>query len=161
MAKHLWLSPVSSLLVSTLANTYDLRRIYCSIVDPTITNDEECQTEYQYLVGDSTYDVDTAQSIHLYAESYSPDNSNSNSNNAGASPLETYLSWVKRHVRLGHVVAITVFGKGGTMDEYDHIVNVMGIESDFADDEYHDTDLLIYDDHYNSTYRISFVDFFQ
>ena len=70
-----------------------------------------------------------------------------------------YLSWVKRHVRKGHVVTITVFAKDGTSDEYDHIVNVVGIETNFEDDLYHDSDLLIYDDHYNDVYRISFKDF--
>ena len=133
------------LLAGQYFSQYDLRKIYCS--NEGISNNRVCQTEEQYLVGDSTYDIDTATSIHMTAETYS------------ATGTAAYLSWVKRHVRKGHVVTITVFAKDGTSDEYDHIVNVVGIETNFDDDLYHDSDLLIYDDHYDDVYRVSFKDF--
>ena len=140
------------LLAGQYFSQYDLRLIYCSNLGISSIGNEICQTQYQYLVGDSTYDIDTATSLHMHAETYTADND-------GGDGTKAYLSWVKRHIRLGHVVTITVYDKDGTNEEYDHIVNVVGVESNFNDNDYHDTDLLTYDDHYNDIYRISFVDF--
>lgn len=137
------------LLAGQYFSQYDLRLIYCSHEDSSLS-DSECITDYQYLVGDSDFDLQTAASLRLSASSYP------SSSPPGAS---AYLAWVKSHVRQGHVVTITLFNNGGEQDEYDHIVDVVGIETDYDDDDYHADDLLIYDDHYESTYRISFGDF--
>jgi hypothetical protein len=142
------------LLAGQYFSQYDVRLIYCSNLGIDVNN-SDCQTQYQYLVGDGTYDMDTAMSLHMYAETYSADNSGDGDDGV----TEAYLSWVKRHVRQGHVVTITVYDKDCTNEEYDHIVNVVGVESNFDDNEYHESDLLIYDDHYDDVYRVSFTDF--
>jgi hypothetical protein len=68
-----------------------------------------------------------------------------------------YLAWVKKMVRRGYAVTITVYmnsflffnasaPRAGEPD-YDHIVSVLSVESAYDDDEYHDTDTLTLDDH--------------
>lgn len=70
---------------------------------------------------------------------------------------ERYLAWVKRHVRVGHAVTITVYMNmrlfyGDTRPlagdaDYDHIVSVLRVDSDYDDDAYHASDRLTLDDH--------------
>ena len=68
-----------------------------------------------------------------------------------------YLSWVKKMMRAGHAVTITVFmnhkmfygidkDDAGEAD-YDHIVSVTKLESNYDDDEYHADDLVTMEDH--------------
>lgn len=68
-----------------------------------------------------------------------------------------YLAWVKKMVRRGHAVTITVYMNSFLFfntsaphagePDYDHIVSVLSVESAYDDDEYHDTDILTLDDH--------------
>ena len=104
----------------------------------------EIQTSKFYLVG--VNDQRAAKLLKLNFEEF---------DNSGSVDPRRYLSWVKAMVRRGHAVTITVFmnyymfyGKrqGGEAD-YDHIVSVSSISSDYDDDLYHDDDVLTLEDH--------------
>lgn len=68
-----------------------------------------------------------------------------------------YLAWVKQMTRSGYAVTITVFMNyyefygmtdktAGEMD-YDHIVSVSRVDSNYDDDLYHDDDIITFSDH--------------
>ena len=68
-----------------------------------------------------------------------------------------YLAWCKKMTRLGYAVTITVYmnyylfygitdNTSGEWD-YDHIVSISKIESNYDDDEYHDDDIITIEDH--------------
>eukprot|EP01052_Picozoa_sp_SAG31_P007002 SAG31_NODE_329_length_17643_cov_10.377793_7_plen_415_part_00 len=68
-----------------------------------------------------------------------------------------YLAWVKKMVRRGHAVTITVYmnnflfygdtnPRAGEPD-YDHIVSVLSLQSEHDDDVYHEDDKLTLGDH--------------
>jgi hypothetical protein len=108
-------------------------------------NKNNVQTTTQYLVG--VNDQYAAEELRLNAIEYS---------SKDTSP-ENYLSWVKKMTRQGYAVTITVFMNYyqfyGITDpsagdsEYDHIVSVSQIHSDYDDDEYHAGDVLTLEDH--------------
>ena len=70
---------------------------------------------------------------------------------------KVYLSWVKQMVRKGYSVTITVYMNNwlfyGMTDpdagfpDYDHIVSVKDVQSDYDDDQYHDDDIITMSDH--------------
>ncbi len=74
-----------------------------------------------------------------------------------AGEANRYLAWAKKHLRQGHVVIITVMMNNylfyGSTDlnagfpDYDHIVTLTKIETDYDDDEYHADDLYTMEDH--------------
>lgn len=70
---------------------------------------------------------------------------------------KVYLAWCKKMTRLGYAVTITVYmnyylfygindNTAGEWD-YDHIVSISKIESNYDDDEYHDDDIITLEDH--------------
>jgi len=117
---------------------YDLRAI--SALVPT-----EVQQKRFYLVGEN--DQHASSLLKLSYIEYPRE-----------SPRpKDYLAWVKKMTRAGHAVTITVFmnykmfysvdkDDAGEYD-YDHIVSVSRIESDYDDDLYHDDDVITMEDH--------------
>lgn len=101
------------------------------------------QTTKFYLVGEN--DQSAAKILKLNFEEF---------DNSGSADPRRYLSWIKAMVRRGHAVTLTVFmnynlfyGTRGGEPEYDHIVSVSSVNSDYDDDEYHDDDVLTLEDH--------------
>ena len=101
------------------------------------------QTNTQYLVG--VNDQHCATNVRLNSIEYSGKTTNE------------YLAWAKKMIRQGYAVTITVYmnhylfygqtDPSAGDDEYDHIVSVYQIESQFDDDNYHDSDVLTLEDH--------------
>ncbi len=70
---------------------------------------------------------------------------------------ERYFAWAKKEMRKGNTVIMTVFMNYalfyGTKrpnlgeEDYDHIVSLTQLQSDYDDDEYHEEDLFTIDDH--------------
>ena len=99
-----------------------------------------------YLIG--TNDQDTSKKVGLGSIEFD------SRNNIGA---ENYLAWVKKQVRQGYAITITVYmnyylfygmtdPSAGEYD-YDHIVSVSKIDSDYDDDLYHASDVITMEDH--------------
>ena len=107
----------------------------------------------EYLVG--VNDASTAKHVKMNYTTY-PNTCEAPGKTNGTCSHE-YLAWVKAMTRRGYAVTITVFLNnylfyGNTNpnagdDEYDHIVSVSRIESDFDDDLYHDSDQITFSDH--------------
>ena len=99
-----------------------------------------------YLVG--TNDQRTTEKINLNCIEFD------GRNNIG---VENYLAWIKKMTRAGYAVTITVYMNYylfyGNVDpnageyNYDHIVSVSKVESQYDDDLYHPGDLLVMSDH--------------
>ena len=77
--------------------------------------------------------------------------------NSGTPDPRRYLAWIKKMTRAGHAVTICVFmnhkmfyginkDDAGEYD-YDHIVSVARVESNYDDDEYHEDDVVTMEDH--------------
>lgn len=117
---------------------YDIREIAAIAT----TN---AQKKHFYLVGEN--DERASKLLKLKAVEW--DNSVADS--------RKYLAWCKQMVRKGHPVTITVYMNFwafyGELDpdagfpDYDHIVSIAKIESDYDDDEYHDDDVITMSDH--------------
>ena len=104
-----------------------------------------------YLVGEN--DKATAISLRLnhtqYPNKCVPDNKQTCS--------KLYLAWIKAMARRGYAVTVTVYmnfylfygttAPNAGLPDYDHIVSVYKIESNFDDDLYHDEDLITISDH--------------
>jgi hypothetical protein len=99
-----------------------------------------------YLVGSN--DQETSTKLGLGSIEFD------SRSNIGA---ENYLAWVKKMTRQGYAVTITVYmnyylfygitnSDAGEYD-YDHIVSVSKIESQYDDDLYHATDVITMEDH--------------
>ncbi len=117
---------------------YDVRKL-----GTLLTNDRK-QRDGQYLVGDSSVSAaNTANKLLLKYEMYP---------RVTTSPKD-YLVWVKNATRYGKVVTMCLFlnkniFEADTVDnEYDHIVSVVEIKSNFDDSLYHGADVLVIDDH--------------
>lgn len=103
------------------------------------------QENTQYLVGEN--DEYTANALRLQYEEY----------NHKDNDVKDYLAWVKKYTRLGYPVTICVYMnyylfygislKDAGDPDYDHIVSVTTILSNYDDDNYHDSDILIFSDH--------------
>ena len=74
-----------------------------------------------------------------------------NNPDTSSTHAQTFLAWIKSKVRLGYAVTIAVYINGGENDEYDHIVPVHSIQSDYNDDLYHATDSITFNDNYLAT----------
>ena len=115
---------------------YDVRAI-------ATEKSKNAQTNTQYLVG--VNDVNCAKNLRLDYIEFDGKTTNS------------YLAWAKKMIRQGYAVTITVYmnhylfygitDPSAGDDEYDHIVSVYQIESQFDDDEYHADDILTLEDH--------------
>jgi len=98
-----------------------------------------------YLVGEN--DQLASKNLKLSAIEYDHDVYDS----------KAYLAWVKTMVRKGYAVTITVFmnnylfygmtNPDAGFPDYDHIVSVEKIESNYDDDLYHDDDIITMSDH--------------
>jgi len=104
-----------------------------------------------YLVGDN--DIETAQRLKLVGEEWP----GADCHDAFDTCTKQLLGWIKKMVRRGHAVTITVYMNqwlfhgnknlsAGHFD-YDHIVSVDSIESQFDDELYHPTDVIVIEDH--------------
>ena len=101
----------------------------------------------EYLVG--VNDEAAAQKIGLVSTEFDWKENTGNT--------ENYLAWIKKMTRKGYAVTMTVYMNyylfyGISLPtagdaEYDHIVSVSSIESNYDDDLYHDNDILIFSDH--------------
>jgi hypothetical protein len=60
---------------------------------------------------------------------------------------DSFLEWIKSHIRLGHPVIVGLYCSSCSNSEYDHIVTVVRIQSDHDDDKYHDDDIITIEDH--------------
>lgn len=117
---------------------YDARQISTTV---------DSQVSKFYLVG--VNDQHASKLLRLTFEEF--DNANP------VTDPKRYLSWVKKMTRAGAAVTITVFmneymfygrtDKTSGEADYDHIVSVSRIESDYDDDLYHDDDLVTMEDH--------------
>ena len=122
---------------------YDVRDI--SSRTSTLGNPEKPQQTAYYLVGSN--DVSASDDLKLASVPY----------DHSVRDAKSYLAWVKQMVRKGHTVTIAVYMNyylfyGITIPEagewdYDHIVSVSSIESDYDDDEYHADDIITMEDH--------------
>lgn len=122
---------------------YDFRAIssqYAVIGKPS----KPQQSEF-YLVGSN--DQNSTATIKLNWVEYDHD----------VRDAKQYLAWVKKMVRKGYAVTICVYMNyylfygatdvsAGSWD-YDHIVSVSRIESNYDDDLYHDDDVIVMEDH--------------
>lgn len=108
--------------------------------------DDNSQVRSEYLVG--VNDLYAAKQLRLDANQW--DNS--------IRDVQKHLLWIKRHVMAGHAVTATVFLNhylfyGDTDptagdDDYDHIVSVESIESNYPEsDVYHEDDVITFSDH--------------
>ncbi len=58
----------------------------------------------------------------------------------------SFLKWMKNHILKGHPVIFGAYSKDGKMDEYDHIMLAVGVESN------EEEEILIYCDFYEEEY---------
>jgi len=106
------------------------------------SNSNQKSSSSQLLLG--VNDHTAADKFQLtYIRNDNPDTSSTHA--------QTFLAWVKSKVRLGYAVTIAVYINGGANDEYDHIVPVHSIQSDYDDDLYHATDSITFNDNYLTT----------
>jgi hypothetical protein len=104
-----------------------------------------------YLVGDN--DLQATSRLNMVGIQY-PNTCRVDGFNTCA---KQHLAWIKTMVRRGYAVTICVYynqylfyndtNSTAGYDDYDHIVTVTSIESQFDDDDYHPTDILVMDDH--------------
>ena len=64
---------------------------------------------------------------------------------------QNYLAWVKRSIQKGNPVIGTMYIKGMTDLDYDHIVPIVGVRSSFNARRYHGSDTLLFNDNFNTT----------
>lgn len=134
-----------SLVMATLKkggayySQYDARAISAVIK-------KDAQVKHFYLVGEN--DQRASDLLKMTYDEF---------DNSGSPDPKRYMSWIKKTVRAGHAVTITVFmnhkmfygvdkDDAGEAD-YDHIVSMTRIESNYDDDLYHDDDLYTMEDH--------------
>ena len=122
---------------------YDFRAISSQYA--VIGNPSKPQQSEFYLVGSN--DQNSTAAIKLNWIEYDHD----------VRDAKQYLAWVKKMVRKGYAVTICVYMNyylfygandvsAGSWD-YDHIVSVSRIESNYDDDLYHDDDVIVMEDH--------------
>lgn len=122
---------------------YDLRVIaskYSTLGDPN----KPQQTQF-YLVGSN--DESSSSAVKLNSIEY----------DHSIRSAQEYLTWCKKMIRKGYTITITVYMNYylfyGITDvnagerDYDHIVSVSKIESNYDDDLYHDDDIITLEDH--------------
>ena len=98
----------------------------------------------EYVV-DGKIDVKTAKALRLASFEF----------DSSTYDTQAYLVWVKQQVMKGYPVTIGVYmnqllfyGTNSDEDpEYDHIVSVTKILSNYNDNLYHSTDVIFFDDH--------------
>eukprot|EP01036_Dinobryon_divergens_P032093 gene32093-41612_t len=92
------------------------------------SNSNQKSSSSQLLLG--VNDNTAANNFRLtYIQNNNPDTSSTHA--------QTFLAWVKSKVRLGYAVTIAIFTGDGSDSEYDHIVPVHSIQSNYNDDLYH------------------------
>ena len=74
-----------------------------------------------------------------------------NQQDTSSTHAQTFLAWVKSQVRQGNAVTIAIFYAGGTDSEYDHIVPVHSVQSNYNDNAYHADDVITFNDNYLTT----------
>ncbi|NBW86581.1 MAG: hypothetical protein EBR23_07085 [Planctomycetia bacterium] len=73
-------------------------------------------------------------------------------NSGGPTPQwRSYLAWAKREIQKGAPVIGTLYVKGMTDPDYDHIVPFVGFRSSFDNSRYHASDTLLFSDNYATT----------
>ena len=117
---------------------YDIRDI--AVIDPV----NKQSGGHWYSIG--VNDQFTSEKVRLTSLEYP----------SGAS-TEDYIIWMKKLLRKGYAVTICVYmnhylfyletDPEAGYKEYDHIVTLRKIESDFDDDEYHESDIITIADH--------------
>jgi hypothetical protein len=63
---------------------------------------------------------------------------------------QSYLAWAKRAIQKGAPVIGTMYIKGMTDLDYDHIVPIVGYRSSFNTRRYHGSDTLLFNDNFNT-----------
>lgn len=136
----------SSMIVASLYNgqyfsQYDVRDI-ASGFDPS----SDPQIDGEFLLGYN--DQYTVSQLKLNFTTW--DNENRNTSE--------FLLWIKNNVYSGYIVTIGVYtneylfycnhNNGAGDPEYDHIVTIVGVDSEYHDDgKYHGSDILYFSDH--------------
>ncbi len=149
----------SGLCYGQYFSQYDVRAI--AAADPAHPH-KRAQTNCQLFLGWN--DVYTASQMRLNAAEWT---------RPPQAATRQFLAWVKQQVALGLPVTIGVYTNenlfyGDTNPEagdgqYDHIVTVTKVESKYPDGEYHDDDVITFDDHAlwnpdgNPQYRFSYT----
>lgn len=128
----------ASMAFGAYFSQYDMRSISANYAS-------KAQSKTQYLVG--VNDQLTAKSIKLNHAEWDSDIVDS----------ARFLVWAKQQTKLGYIVTICVYTNeylfyGDTDptagdDEYDHIVTVYQVSSNFDDDLYHEDDTITISDH--------------
>jgi hypothetical protein len=134
-----------SLIMATLRlggayySQYDAREI--SAIQRT-----DVQQKHFYLVGEN--DQRASDLVKMTYEEF---------DNSGSPNPKRYAAWLKKMVRAGYAVTLTTFMNHkmfyGMNDEnagypdYDHIVSMARVESDYDDDLYHEDDIFTMSDH--------------
>lgn len=125
---------MAGLTLGQYFSQYDMRLL--SMNDTPL---QQTQVKGEYLLGIN--DETAAKSIKLnYIINNRSDTSTSHAQN--------FLAWVKKMVRLGYPTTIAVYWQGLRDSEYDHIIPVHSIQSNYNDDLYHDTDIITFQDNY-------------
>lgn len=107
---------------------YDVRAL--------VSGGNESNQNSQLLLG--VNDTQAAAKMHLNAAAY---------NTSSERSTNDFLSWVKGSVLAGHPVLIGVFMNGGSDPDYDHIVPVTGITSNYPlTSKYYASDQIIFND---------------
>ena len=137
---------MSGLKYGQYLSQYDVREI--AAVCPSNVQVCQVQEKRYYLVG--TNDQRASNLLKLEAIEY-------DSKDVSPSHTKKYLGWIKAMLRRGFAPTITVFMNQymfyGSLDinagypDYDHIVSATSVDSDYDDDEYHDEDVITFDDH--------------
>jgi len=109
-------------------------------------NEDQSKNGSQLLLGPEKNDRHAARSMHLTFLEWDPDSEQS---------THDFLAWIKQNIANNAPVAIgiymntSVFGDDSDDDdEYDHIVPVIGIESNhpLSDASYYDDDVIVFSD---------------
>lgn len=150
----------SGLCYGQYFSQYDARMI--ASADPAYPFPKNPQTKCQLLLGQN--DAYTATQMRLNAAEWS---------RPEGADVRAFLVWVKQMTALGYPVSIGVFTNEnlfyGDTDpdagdkQYDHIVTVTSVQSKYTDGQYHDDDVITFDDHAlwnpdgNPQYRFSYT----
>jgi hypothetical protein len=123
---------------------YDIRDI--AVVDPV----DKQSGGHWYSIGQN--DQATTTKVGLTGIEYADDRVDKRYSDA-----RDYVAWMKQMFRQGYAVTICVYMNHyqfyGVTDpeagyyDYDHIVTVTGIQSNYDDDDYHEDDVITMADH--------------
>lgn len=150
----------SGLCYGQYFSQFDARAI--TAADPSDPYPKNPQTKCQLLLGQN--DAYAASQMRLNAAEWS---------RPEGADAKAFLVWVKQMTALGYPVSIGVYTNenlfyGDTNPDagdkqYDHIVTVTSVTSKYTDGQYHDDDVITFDDHAlwnpdgNPQYRFSYT----